>query len=72
LVFDDQYALSILGRIVDDEERSQTLGAISGVVLIVAYAWRDEDGEEVIRMISARKATPGERRAYAENQHRPG
>jgi uncharacterized protein len=72
LVFEDQHALSILDRIVNDEERWHTLGMISGVVLIVAYAWRDEDGEEVTRVISARKATPGERRTYAENQQRPG
>jgi uncharacterized protein len=70
-VFDDRHALTILDRIVGGEERWQTLGSISGVVLIVAHAWRDEDGDEVIRLISARKATPGERRAYAENQQRP-
>ncbi len=67
LVFDDPRALSIMDRIINGEERWQTLGMISGVVLIVAYAWRDEDGKEVTRIISARKATPGERRAYSEN-----
>jgi len=69
-VFDDQNALSIPDRIVDGEERWQTLGMIAGLILIVAYTWRDEDGEEVIRVISARKATPTERRAYAKNQQR--
>jgi uncharacterized DUF497 family protein len=70
-VFDDQHALSILDRIIDGEERWQTLGMIAGIVLLVAHTWREEDGDEVIHLISARKATPSERRAYAENQHRP-
>lgn len=69
-VFDDQNALSILDCIVDGEERWQTLGMIAGILLIVAHTWRDEDGAEAIRMISARKATPSERRAYAESEQR--
>jgi len=69
-LFDDQNAISISDRIVDVEERWQTLGIIAGLILIVAHTWRDEDGEEVIRVISARKATPTERRAYAKNQQR--
>jgi uncharacterized DUF497 family protein len=35
-------------------------------VLVVAHTVRDEDGVEVIRIISARKATPHERRRYDE------
>ena len=45
-VFDDPNALSIPDRIVDGEERWQTLGMIVGLILIVAHTWRDEDGEE--------------------------
>lgn len=70
-VFDDPHALSILDRIVDGEERWQTLGMIADAVLIVAHTWKDEDDEEVMRVISARKATPRERRAYAKNQQHP-
>jgi hypothetical protein len=70
-VFDDQRALSIPDRIVEGEERWQTLGMTGGVVLIVAHTWTDEEGDEMIRVISARKATPNERRAYAKNQSRP-
>jgi uncharacterized DUF497 family protein len=70
-VFDDQHALSILDRIVDGEERWQTLGMIEEIVLIVAHTWDDQGDDAVIRVISARKATPGERRAYAKNQPRP-
>ena len=41
---------------------------IGGVVVVLAaHTYREENGEEVIRLISARKATPLERRAYEEN-----
>ena len=70
LVFDDPQALSVQDRVVEGEERWQTLGMISGIVVIVAHVYRDEVGAEVIRLISARKATARERRAYAESQER--
>ena len=64
-VFDDPSSLSILDRVVEDEERWQTLGLIDGVlVVLVAHTCREEEGEEVIRIISARKATPRERSWY--------
>jgi hypothetical protein len=45
-----------------DEERFITLGTDAlGRLLVVVYTWR---GEETIRLISARKATPQERRHY--------
>ena len=40
-----------------------------GVLIVVAHTWTDEDGGEVIRLISARKATRGERQEYAKKQH---
>jgi uncharacterized DUF497 family protein len=65
LVFEDPQALSVPERIVGSEERWQTLGTIGGaVVLLVAHTYREEGGEEAIRIISARKATPRERKAY--------
>ena len=67
LVFDDPQALADRDRDVDDEERWQTVGLIGGsITVVVAYTYREEDGEEVIRIISARKASPSERRAYGE------
>ncbi|HXM42767.1 MAG TPA: BrnT family toxin [Bryobacteraceae bacterium] len=68
LVFDDPEALSIQDRVVDGEERWQTVGMVSGAVLMVAYTYRHEAGDEVVRLISARKAVPHERRAYAKSQ----
>lgn len=65
LVFDDPCALSEQDRIVEDEERWQTIGDIGALVLLVAHTWWDEeDGEVVIRLISARKANSAERTSY--------
>jgi hypothetical protein len=71
LVFSDQHALSIQDRVVDGEERWQTLGSIgSATIVLVAHTYREENGEEVIRIISSRKATALERRAYEEGHER--
>ena len=68
LVFEDPYAISSPDRIVDGEERWLTLGLASGiVVLVVAHTYGEKDGEEMIRLISARRATPLDRRIYDEN-----
>jgi uncharacterized protein len=64
LVFDDPHALSDQDRVVDDEERWQTLGTIGAIVVLVAHTSREEDSEEVIRLISARKASSAERKTY--------
>lgn len=61
-VFDDPHARSVLDQIVDEEERWQTIGLVDGVfVLFVAHTFYDEDGEEAVRIISARKASQRER-----------
>lgn len=65
LVFDDPDHLSIQDRIVAGEERWQTFGLVSGViVLMVAHTYLDDNGEEAVRIISARKATRRERESY--------
>jgi uncharacterized DUF497 family protein len=67
LVFDDPNHLSVQDRIEDGEERWQTMGLAGGItILIVAPTVEDNEGEEVIRIISARKATPREQRRYDE------
>ena len=66
-MFDDPNQLSIQDRYEGGEERWQTIGLVNGIaVLIVAHTFSDDDGEEIIRIISARKATPRERRRYHE------
>jgi len=65
LVFKDPNAISIQDRVVGGEKRWQTLGLVNGIlVLLVAHTFHEADGEETIRIISARKATPRERAIY--------
>ena len=72
LVFDDPLAVSTPHRVVEGEERWRTLGRVGGVVvLLVAHTYRGDAQDEIIRIISARKATPRERRIY-EQQPRTG
>lgn len=67
LVFDDPFHVSRQDRIEDGEQRWQTIGLVHGVVLLlVAHTYTEADGQEVIRIISARKADKAERRIYAE------
>ena len=48
-----------------DEDRFITIGTDAlGRILVVVYTWRDEH----IRIISARKATPRERKQYEGEQ----
>jgi uncharacterized protein len=65
-VFADPFAFSEQDRIEDRESRWQTIGAIeAALVLLVAHIAQDEDdGTEVIHIISARPATRSERRRY--------
>lgn len=52
-----------------DEERWHTIGMIEGVAVMVAHTWPTAapgTGVEEGRLISARKATAHERRAYEE------
>lgn len=66
-VFADPFSLTIWDRIVEGEERYWTIGSIAArTILVVVHTIRDERGEEVIRIFSARKATPRERKFYEE------
>ncbi len=66
-VFDDRNHLSIQDRFEGGEERWQTIGIARGItILMVAHTVTEEDGEEVVRIISARKAMPRERCRYDE------
>jgi uncharacterized protein len=66
LVFEDPHALSFQDRIIEGEERWQTFGVINGLMLIVmvAHTWWEEQGEDIIRLISARSATAYEKEIY--------
>ena len=70
LVFDDPLAASRPDP-YPHESRWQTIGMIGGVIVFVVHTWPEPDpvtGEEVGRIIGARKATSHERRAYEEGE----
>jgi uncharacterized DUF497 family protein len=58
---------------MDGEQRYQLIGAVFARIILVAHAVRVNtqtgatEEEPVIRIISARKATPAERSLYEEN-----
>ena len=65
LVFEDPGHLSIQDRYEHNEERWQTLGMVDDVVLLLVAHTVIED-EEIVRIISARKATRRERFIYEQ------
>ena len=66
LVFDDPNALAIQDRTVGGEQRWQAIGWAQTSILVVVHTIGAGNGTETIRIISARKATPLERRLYEE------
>jgi uncharacterized protein len=65
LVFDDPFHLTLQDREVEGEVRWQTIGMVYGVHILMAAHTVDEE-DDLIRVISARKATSQERRIYAQ------
>ena len=63
-VFGDELAVRVSDEISSlDEDRFVILGmSVPGDLLVVVYTWRGDR----IRIISARQATPRERRSYLE------
>jgi uncharacterized DUF497 family protein len=70
LVFADPLALSEQDRIENGEPRWQTIGWVGGcLLLLVAHTVRfEEQGIEVVRIISARRADRKERRCYEQGK----
>ena len=67
LVFADPNAIVEQDRIEDGEIRWKIIGLVGGLTLFfVAHTVREQDGTEVIRIISARRADRKERRRYEE------
>src|SRR5574340_1085949 len=63
LVFDDPKALTLYDRTEGGEERWHTMGSAGGsVVLLVVHTDYQEGDDIVIRLTSARRATPRERK----------
>jgi len=66
-VFSDPLAVIRQDREVEGEERLHAIGYVSRVLLVV-HTVREEGLGAIIRIISARKATPAERRLYEESE----
>ena len=66
-IWDDPFRLTRPDFSPEGEERWWTLGRVEPYLfLVVVYTERMERDGEVLRLISARKATPRERRLYEE------
>jgi uncharacterized DUF497 family protein len=68
LVFDDPLAVSRVDP-HPDGDRWQTIGLVGSICLFVVHTWPEPDsitGDEAGQIISARKATSHERKAYEE------
>ena len=65
-VFADPYALNKYDEDNSQEEdRWLLLGkSLNKIVLVVVHTFKDQDGFELVRIISARKATRNERKDY--------
>ena len=70
-IFADPFLLIRQDRLDKEtgEQRWHALGAVAGAgpspILLVVHVYREADnGEEIIRIISARKARPSERQGY--------
>ena len=65
-VFADPLAITFPERVVESEQRWITMGAVAGEVILLVAHTVVEDLDEVLRIISARKAKPKERKLYEE------
>jgi uncharacterized DUF497 family protein len=70
-IFDDPHLLTVQDRMDGFEQRWKSIGVVRGVLLILAiHTVREETGDEVIRIISARYAERQDRRMYEEGEGR--
>lgn len=65
LVFDDPFLVRDVDQIIDNEIRWHAIGMVDGhMLLLVVHTSREDEEDEYVRIISARKATPHEERRY--------
>ena len=68
-VFDDANAVSYPDRITEGEYRWHTVGMAGGIApVLVVHTVEEHNGEEEVRIISARRASPRERALYNAHQ----
>ena len=67
LVFDDPFCVSFVERVSGGEERWHAIGLVEDIiVIVVVHTYRQDGSDEVIRIISARRATRHERKLYVQ------
>ena len=64
-VFGDPHVIVREDRVVEGEERLHAIGYV-GRILLVVHTVREEGLGAIVRIVSARKATPTERKLYEE------
>ena len=69
LVFEDPLCVTFVERVADGEPRWHAIGSIMDIItVVVVHTYREEGSDEIIRIISARRATSHERRLYEKAQ----
>lgn len=64
-VFDDPIGISKFDRVVESDERWHFLGMTrGGVILVVVHTYVSRGGDEIIRIISARKGNAYDQQSY--------
>jgi uncharacterized protein len=64
-IFDDPFSVTFVERNELGEERWHGIGTIEGLILLlVVHTCRQTEADEIIRIISARRATRHERKLY--------
>ena len=68
LVFEDPNCLTFLERIEANEPRWHAIGAVRNTLLFltVVHTYKEQGAEQIVRIISARRANHQEKRRYAE------
>jgi uncharacterized protein len=65
VVFDDPFQVTLQDREVEGEQRWHTIGMVNDLSIVLVV--HTNEGEEFVRIVSARKATPRERTIYARS-----
>jgi uncharacterized protein len=66
-VFGDPHVIIREDRVIEGERRLHAIGYVDRVLLVV-HSVREEGLGAIIRILSARKATPAERKLYEESE----
>jgi uncharacterized DUF497 family protein len=68
-VFVDPLALTEQDFTTDEEDRWRTIGLVgAATILFVAHTMEERGEDEVVRIVSARRATPRERTRYEQDR----